>query len=170
MLVLPAFASAKHHRAKHHRPEPPVVASGRTLFGVPWQATVAGSDPGSIQFSVDSRKRYQRGWLARNSLPSSPSSVFTATTVTNVDPRPEGELVGITSPSVVLLSVHMSDGSIFELYPTAPSAAAQSRVPSLSQVRVFAGFFPVGAVPQSIDAMDAGNNVLAERTSADGHF
>src|SRR6266576_6368728 len=151
-IAAPSWASAhargKHHAHHKHKRTDPVLASGTSLFGVPWKASATRS--GLIQFSVDSRETFQRGRLEQLSLPSSPPSVFTAQTDTLVDPRPEGELAGVTSPSVVLLDVHMSDGSIWEIYPTAPSAAAQSRVPSLSQVRIFAGFFPSGAVPQTI--------------------
>jgi hypothetical protein len=171
VLALPAIASAKHHRAKHHRAEPPVVASGTTLYGAQWQATVPSRDPGVIRFSVDSRKQFQRGWLARLSLPSSPASVFSTTLDTSVDPRPEVELAGVTSPDVAMLEVHMSDGSIFEIYPVPAAAAAQNRLSWLSQIRVYDAFFPAGSVmPQTITAMDASNNVLAERNSNNGSF
>jgi hypothetical protein len=176
VLALPADAVARHHRHKHHhhhhhaQPVDPVVASGASLFGVPWQATVSSAKPGAIQFSVDSRQSFRRGWVAQTSLVSSPPSVFTATTQANIDPRPEVELAGVTNESVAILQVHMSDGSTLELYPTPASAAAKQLVPQLSQVKVFDGFFPAGAAPLVIDAFDANNNVLAERSSSNGNF
>ena len=163
-FALPGEASAHRHR---HRADP-VVASGTSLFGVPWRAIVSN---GRVQFTVDSRQRYKRGWVARTSLPSSPPSVFSADVEANVDPRPEGELAGVTSNDVAMLQVHMSDGSIFEIYPAPAAPAAQQRAPWLSQVRVFDAFFPAGGVmPQIIDAMDANNNVLAERSASNGGF
>jgi hypothetical protein len=165
LLLVPSSASAKKRHA--HRPNP-VVASGTSLFGVPWQATVQN---GAIQFTVDSSKRYKRGWVARTALPSTAPSVFSATLDTSVDPRPEAELAGVTSPDVAMLEVHMSDGSIFEIYPAPASAAAQNRYPWLTQLRLFNAFFPYGGVnPQIIDALDANNNVLAERASSNGSF
>jgi hypothetical protein len=167
--AMPSVASAKHHRAKHHRVEAPVIASGATAFGVPWQATASN---GSILFSVDSRNRYKRGWLDRLSLPSTPPNVFTARVRPNIDPRPEEELAGTASPNVAMLAVHMADGSILEVYPTAPPPSAQNRLHFLSQIQVFDAFFPSGGPqPQTITAFDANNNVLAERAAnSDGSF
>jgi hypothetical protein len=167
VFAIPSAASAKHHKHRVHRADP-VVASGTTLFGLPWQATAQPT--GQIQFSVDSRAKFRQGWLERLSLPGSPS-VFTAQVKTGIDPRPEGELAGVTDPTVALLDVHMSDGSILEIYPTPAPPAAQSRLPWLNQVQVFAGFFPSGAAtPETITAFDSNNDVLAERGASDGRF
>jgi hypothetical protein len=168
--VLPAAAGAKRHRHRVHRADP-VIAGGTSYFGVPWQATVPNGNPGVIQFAIDSREGFSKGWVDRLSVPSSAPSVFRAETRTDIDPRPEVELAGVTSPDVALLQVQMSDGEVLEVYPSPPSPAAQSRLPWLGQVRVFDAFFPAGGVvPEYVRAMDAGNNILADRPSNNGSF
>jgi hypothetical protein len=163
-VMFPAAAGAKRHHHRVHRADP-IIASGTSYFEVPWQATVPSGNPGVIQFSVDSRQQFSKGWVDRLYVPSSGFSVFRAQMKTGIDPRPEGEIAGVASPDVALLLVQMGDGTVLEVAPSTP------RVPWLGQIRVFDAFFPAGGVePVDVQALDASNHILADRQPVNGSF
>jgi hypothetical protein len=156
-----------------------VMAHGSSLYGVPWRIKAALLTPTSttssryldVQFSIGPTEGYTGvGYFADLPLPLRPAFVFTATSGSEIDQYPEGDLSGVTNHNVTKLVVGMSEGDPLTVYPSFAPPEVRKRFPWLRAARVFDVFFPSSVRARVVTAYDRNENVLARRKAYLGSF
>lgn len=149
----------------------PRVAHGVSPQGVPWQ--IRGKQAhGAVTFSFEvAPPGYSdAGYFSTFELPISDDFIFTADTGSDLSPRREGDLSGITSREVVAMNVDMSRGPELGIKPRLAPKAVRAKYPWARQLRFFNQFFRDGIYPTVATAFDQDGQVLARKRSHRGLF
>lgn len=155
-----------------------VVAHGSSLHGVPWRAIAATRSSGEqnssiaeVAFSIHACGEYsEAGYSMGFLLPFATNSFLSANLGTDIDSYPESDLSGVTSRSIVKLTLTMSKGSPLSVYPSLAPRRMWRSLPWLRQLRFFAQFFPAGTAPLEVTAFDRAGHVLVRRKPKFGSF
>lgn len=153
----------------------PVVAHGKSLYGVPWRikATLFSrtrTQPRWVYISFSMPSVFGVGWGTGLDLPIHRAFVLSAITGTEITPYPEGDLSGVAAHDVATLQVGMSDGSSLTIQPEFAPSHIRDRFPWLRGLRFFDAFFPAGPRPEVVTALNAAGSVIAHGRTNRGHF
>jgi hypothetical protein len=157
-----------------------LVASGKSLYGVPWRIKAAlvrtrwpqGSWDRTLEFhfSHGPEDDYTGGGhFTGLPLPLHPEFVLTAT-FGEIDEPPESHINGVTRRRVWTLTVEMSGGESVSVQPTLAPSPLLKRFRWLRGVRFYDVFFPAEQTPRAITAFDRVGHVLARYRKHRGVF
>jgi len=158
----------------------PVVAKGKSLYGIPWRIKAALAQlrgpRGSlvrtfeVHFSIGPEDDYTgAGYFTGLPLPLHPEFVLTAN-FGEKDEYPESDISGVTRRRVWTLIVEMRGGESLSVQPTLAPSPLLKRFRWLRGVRFYDVFFPADQEPRMITALDRHGHVLARYKRHRGIF
>ena len=170
--VAAALGAASLSWGHGSNPAGPIVASGESPEGVPWEIRVDRyRDQASFNFTLDPPGYEDAGYGMGFPLPIGPF-LLRAVTGSDISPLPENDVSGVTDRRVRELVIRMTRGKPLSVSPTrAPERLLErERLKFLRGLRFFDGFYPSGRRPLVIKAYDADGDFLGKRRSWRGHF
>lgn len=149
----------------------PRVATGQSLFGVTWNV-YAGSTGGGYAFFFDMEPPayHDVGFFAGVDRPVPDGFAFLGVAGSQLSPRPESDVSGITRRKVATILIEFRDGTSVEAPTIKPRRYAISKEPWLKRFRVFDVFFESAKNPVKVSAFDDEGVLLAESERGRGPY
>jgi hypothetical protein len=147
------------------------VVTGTSPAGIDWHVGgVREQKDVDFEFYFDPPGYSDAGYFTAVPLPVPKRFVFSASSGSDLSPRPEGDLSGVASTRVHSMRVEMSDGSRVDIELLEPRKPLQRKHAWARHLLFFDTFFPEGPHPEVVTAFDRKGNVLLRADGRGGSF